>query len=80
MAPQFVFLTLYNFASISKNVPELILETVIHILMFLVKTNEIHLYVMLGWEGIKGDIWSRGSGINEAEFFLKADRSSFKMF
>lgn len=74
-----MFLKLYNFSSISKNVPELILESVVHILMFLVKTNEIYLYVMLGREGIKGEIWNRGGRIEEAEFCLKADWSSFEM-
>lgn len=58
----FVFLRLDNFSSISKNVPELIsrtnLESVVHKLMFLVKTNELYLYVMLRWEGVKGRIWS----------------------
>lgn len=38
--------------------------------MFLVKTNEIHLYVMLAWKGSKGEIWNWGGGIDEAESFL----------
>lgn len=64
-----MFLTLYNFASIPKNVPELILETVIHMLMFLVKTNEIHLYVMLGWEGIKGKFGAESVELMKLNFF-----------
>lgn len=79
MALHFVFLTLYNLASISKNVPELILESAIHIIMFLVKTNKIHPYVMFVWEDIKGEIWKWGGEIDQAEFFLKADYSSFTM-
>lgn len=75
----FVFLRLYNFSSISKNVPELILESVVDILMFLVQTNELYLYVMLGWEDIRGRIWSWRGRIDEAEFSLKVDRSSFEM-
>lgn len=75
----FVFLRLDNFSSISKNVPELILESVVHKLMFLAKTNELYLYVMLRWEGVEGRIWSWDGRIDEAEFYLKADRSSFEM-